>query len=72
MKRRLHVGISTCPNDTFAFHALLTGRIDTRGLSLEVELADVEELNERLVGGELDAAKGSFHALLLASERFST
>ena len=58
---RIHLGISTCPNDTFAFHGLLTGRVDLRGLEFDVELLDVEELNRRLIAGDFDVAKGSFH-----------
>ena len=65
---RIHLGISTCPNDTFAFHAILERRVDLRGLEFEVELADVEELNQRLLGGEFDAAKGSFAALLALTD----
>jgi len=62
--RALRVGISPCPNDTFAFHGLLTRRVDALGLELEIVLADVEELNRRFARGELDAAKCSFHAAL--------
>lgn len=69
MSERIHLGISTCPNDTFLFHAVLEGRVDTGGLDLHVELRDVQELNERLLAGEFDVAKGSFHAALLASDR---
>lgn len=65
---RIHLGISTCPNDTFAFHALMAGKVDPRGLEFEVELADVEELNTRLAAGEFDVAKGSFHAALRLTE----
>ncbi len=61
---KLHLGISTCPNDTFAFAALIEGRSETFGLQFEVELADVEELNRRLAAGEFDLAKGSFAAAL--------
>ena len=66
MTRRIHLGISTCPNDTFTFHALLAGEIPTPGLEFEIELLDVEALNERLGSGGFDAAKGSFHAALLS------
>ena len=65
----LHLGISTCPNDTFAFHGVLERRVDLRGLEFRVELLDVETLNRRLFAGEFDVAKASFHAaLLLAGE----
>jgi 1,4-dihydroxy-6-naphthoate synthase len=61
----IRLGISTCPNDTFAFHALLHRQIDTDGFAFEVELMDVEELNEGMAAGRFDVAKMSYHALLL-------
>ena len=64
MTRRLNVGLSTCPNDTFAFHALLEGCISTPGLDLRFELLDIEELNRGLRSGRFDAAKVSAHAAL--------
>jgi 1,4-dihydroxy-6-naphthoate synthase len=64
MSRPLRIGISPCPNDTFVFHGLMGSRVDTCGLDLSIELADVEELNGRFSRGELDAAKCSFHAAL--------
>src|SRR5262245_3215146 len=69
MSRPLRVGLSTCPNDTFAFHALLTGAVQTDDLELEFVLADVEELNQRMLAGELDLAKTSSHAMLAMSDR---
>jgi 1,4-dihydroxy-6-naphthoate synthase len=64
MSRTIRLGISTCPNDTFAFHGLLTRSVDWRGLQFEVELLDIEQLNERLLGGGFDVGKTSFHAAL--------
>ncbi|MCA9321166.1 MAG: 1,4-dihydroxy-6-naphthoate synthase [Planctomycetes bacterium] len=64
----LRFGISTCPNDTFCFHGLLTGAVRPRGLDLSFELLDVQELNEGLYSGRFDAAKISFHAALALSE----
>lgn len=69
MTERLHLGISTCPNDTFLFHALLEGRVQVEGFELEVELLDVQALNERLFAGDFDVAKASFHAALALSDR---
>lgn len=60
----LRIGISTCPNDTFAFHGLLTGAIEAPGLELGFELTDVQTLNEGLRGGRFDVAKVSFAAAL--------
>lgn len=68
MKPVIRLGISTCPNDTFAFHGLLTRAVDWRGLEFQVELLDVETLNERLLGGDFDVCKASFHAALLAAD----
>ena len=69
MSQPLHLGISTCPNDTFCFYGILADRVDRRGLDFRVELVDVEELNRRLFAGEFDVAKASFHAaLMLAAE----
>ena len=60
----IHLGISTCPNDTFAFHGILAEKVDRRGLDFRVELLDVEALNRRLFAGDFDVAKASFHAAL--------
>jgi 1,4-dihydroxy-6-naphthoate synthase len=68
VKRTLRLGISPCPNDTFVFHGLLERKVDPRGLDLTIELADVEELNQRLARGELDASKVSFAAALRMSD----
>ncbi len=57
---KLRIGLSTCPNDTFAFHGLLSGASDRHGLDADFALLDIQELNERLVRGDLDVAKASF------------
>jgi len=64
MSQVIRLGISTCPNDTFAFHALMNQLVDWRGLEFQIELLDIQELNERLFRGEFDIAKASFHAAL--------
>lgn len=69
MTQRIHLGISTCPNDTFAFAGLLTGAIKSRRLDLRIELMDVEQLNQRLFRGDFDAAKASFHTALLLADQ---
>ena len=60
MKQRFRIGISPCPNDTFAFHALITGAVE---LPFEAEfvIKDVEELNRLVLSGGLDISKVSFH-----------
>mgnify|MGYP001547397729 CR=1 FL=1 len=69
MTHRIRLGISTCPNDTFTFHALMNRLVDWRGLQFEVELLDIQQLNDRLLVGEFDVAKASFHAALLLADR---
>jgi 1,4-dihydroxy-6-naphthoate synthase len=66
----LRLGLSTCPNDTFAFHAILERRIDLRGLEFEAELLDVQALNDGLFAGRYDVSKTSFHAALLLAGDF--
>ncbi len=70
MGESIQLGISTCPNDTFTFHALLNGLVDTRGLDFQIELLDIQELNDRLFADRFDVAKTSFHAALLLADRF--
>jgi 5,8-dihydroxy-2-naphthoate synthase len=67
---KLRFGISPCPNDTFAFHGLLTEKSERHGLDLEIVLLDVQELNERLARGELAAGKASFAQALRLTRDF--
>lgn len=67
---KIKLGISTCPNDTFAFAALIERRVDWRGLDFEVWLGDIQELNYRLSRDELDVGKASFHAALWLAEKY--
>jgi len=59
----LSLGYSTCPNDTLAFYALAHEKIDMAGLEYDIQLADVEQLNQRARRGILDVTKLSFAAL---------
>jgi 1,4-dihydroxy-6-naphthoate synthase len=69
MSKPIHLGISTCPNDTFAFAALVNRQVDWRGLNFRVELLDIAELNDRLIAGEFDICKTSFHAALSLTDQ---
>ncbi|MBX3422880.1 MAG: 1,4-dihydroxy-6-naphthoate synthase [Pirellulaceae bacterium] len=64
MATKIKLGISTCPNDTFAFHGLLERLVDWRGLEFQIELLDIQELNRGLRLGQFDVAKGSYFAAL--------
>jgi 1,4-dihydroxy-6-naphthoate synthase len=58
----LTLGYSPCPNDTFLFHALIHGLVDTPKVQWQVHLDDVEQLNRQALEGRLDVTKLSFHA----------
>ena len=62
MKTDLTFGFSPCPNDTFAFHALVKG-LTGEPLTVTPVMADIEELNRRAHAGELQLTKLSFGAL---------
>lgn len=71
MSPPIRFAISTCPNDTFAFHAFLHRLVDWRGLDFEIELLDIQTLNDRLLAGTLDVAKTSYHAALLLADNYA-
>jgi 1,4-dihydroxy-6-naphthoate synthase len=60
MSETIQVAISTCPNDTFAFHAMMEQEVDWRGLEFEFSLLDIQELNQGIRAKRFDVAKGSF------------
>ena len=59
---KLKLSISTCPNDTFMFDAMLHRRIDTEGLDFDLTMADIEQLNAAALAGEPDITKLSYAA----------
>ena len=59
--KKLSIGYSTCPNDTFIF-AGLNALLEDTGLVFEPVLADVETLNRWALEGRLDVTKLSFFA----------
>lgn len=64
MSRKLTIGYSPCPNDTFIFCALMHGQIPLRHIHFAPPLLeDVETLNRWAMNRELDVSKLSFHAL---------
>lgn len=67
----LTLGYSPCPNDTFIFDAMVHGRIDTEGLTFDVRLGDVEELNRLAFAGSLDVTKLSYHAFGHLTEKYA-
>lgn len=58
----IKTAISTCPNDTFAFDALLHKKIDTGNFNFIPHLMDISELNQAAINEEYDVIKVSFNA----------
>jgi len=68
--KKLSLGFSPCPNDTFIFDALIHHKIDTEGLEFDVFFDDVETLNRKALQGVLDITKLSFHAFAHVSQSY--
>jgi 1,4-dihydroxy-6-naphthoate synthase len=66
----LTLGISSCPNDTFIFDAMVHGKIDTEGLNFDLQIADVEELNRRAFLHEIHMTKLSYHAFAYVAHNY--
>jgi len=66
---KLSFGFTPCPNDAFAFHALVHGLVPAP-FEVEPVLCDIEDLNRRAAGGELQLTKLSFGAAAAAGERY--
>ena len=60
--RELTFGFSPCPNDTFAFHALVHGLVDAP-FAVRPVLLDIEELNVAAREARLDVTKLSVGAM---------
>jgi 1,4-dihydroxy-6-naphthoate synthase len=65
----LTFGFTPCPNDAFAFHALVHGLVPAP-FEVEPVLLDIEELNRRSSGGELQLTKLSFGAAAASGDRY--
>ena len=65
----LTFGFTPCPNDAFAFHALVHGLVPAP-FEVEPVLLDIEELNQRAADGELQLSKLSFGAAAAAGDRY--
>ena len=65
----LNFAFSSCPNDTFAFHALVHGLV--RGPRVVPHIDDVEALNARAERGEAEVTKISIAAYGLVRDRYA-
>ena len=66
---KLTFGFTPCPNDAFAFHALVHGLVPAP-FDVEPVLLDIEELNRSAAGRELQLTKLSFGAAAAAGDRY--
>jgi 1,4-dihydroxy-6-naphthoate synthase len=65
----LSFGFTPCPNDTFAFHALVHGIVQTP-FRVRPVLLDIEELNRRAHTGSLELTKMSVGAFAAVRDRY--
>jgi len=68
-KIALNFGFSSCPNDTFAFHALVHGLVS--GPKVEPFIDDIEALNERACRGEAEVTKISAAVFSCLHDRYA-
>jgi 5,8-dihydroxy-2-naphthoate synthase len=66
----LDIAFSTCPNDTFIFHAMLHDCIDTGNLRFVSHMHDVEALNQKAFSKTFHISKLSFFAYLKLRESY--
>ena len=66
----IHLGFSSCPNDTFMFHAMLHGLVDTGSYRFVSHIDDVEALNIKAFDQALQVTKLSFCAYLQLRDKY--
>lgn len=67
---RLTLGLSSCPNDTFIFDALIHHKIDTEDLEFDAVFGDIEHLNRWALEGKLDITKLSYNAFMYCTNEY--
>ena len=68
-RQPLNFGFSSCPNDTFAFHALVHGLVP--GPPVTPHIDDVEALNARAERGDAEVTKISIAAYERVRDRYA-
>jgi 1,4-dihydroxy-6-naphthoate synthase len=66
----IRVGHSPDPDDAFMFYALAKNKLDTGRYRFEHQLVDIETLNRRAFGGELELTALSVHAYGYLSDTY--
>lgn len=67
---QLSLGFSPCPNDTFIFHGLVSGKAAIDGYTFQPHLHDVETLNQMAFAQTFDITKLSFYAWLKVKQQY--
>ncbi|MFN5536361.1 MAG: menaquinone biosynthesis family protein [Planctomyces sp.] len=70
-KQLIRVGHSPDPDDAFMFHALANDAIDTGRYRFVHELQDLETLNRRAFGGELELTAVSIHGFAFIDDKYA-
>lgn len=70
-KRLIMVGHSPDPDDAFMFYALAHDKLDTGDLQFRHVLQDIETLNRRALGGELEVTAISIHAYASLLDKYA-
>lgn len=70
-KQTIRVAHSPDSDDAFMFYALATRKIDTRNLTYEHTLSDIETLNQKAMKGEFEVSAISFHAYAYLDDRYA-
>lgn len=68
--KHIDIAFSSCPNDTFVFHAMLNNLVDSKGLSFTQHIDDVESLNQQAKKGVYQVSKLSFAAWLKLKDKY--
>lgn len=69
--RRLTLGHSPDPDDAFMFYGLACGKLDTGSWTFEEVMEDIQTLNVRAIGGELDITAISIHAYPYVADKYA-
>jgi 1,4-dihydroxy-6-naphthoate synthase len=70
LQKEITVAHSPDPDDAFIFYAIANNEIDTDGLKIRQELADIETLNQKALSGIFDVTVISFHAYAYAYKNY--
>jgi 5,8-dihydroxy-2-naphthoate synthase len=69
-KQLIRVGHSPDPDDAFMFYALAKGKIETGEYDFAHELVDIETLNRRAFGADLELTALSIHAYAYLHDKY--